>query len=215
MEEINQQIDTIEEIYQTKDFARTLHELNKLSSLKLNKQQTFTVTLKKGIVKMNLGHYDEAQIDMEKALSLGEKNEDRYQQAQALHQLGILAKLLGNYQAAIDYLRDELRRCSSLMPSYYSDLSYNFFEQGDVKMLSGKFEDAEMYFTHAHTFANTEQNYHGVALACQALAILNIRTGRKEAALELLKESYDNFKLSGTEEELNRIQAEIENLKKG
>lgn len=213
MNEIDQRIEKVEELLAVKDYNQALFTLEELEQTKLNKNQKFKVLLEKGIVKMHLNDYDQSHSYINQALELGEKNQNRYQQAQALHQLGILTKLLGDYREATNFLRKELRLCSSLMPSYYSDLSYNFFEQGDVKMLSGEFEDAEMYFQHAFTFADTEGNYHGVGLACQALAALRLRTGKKRKALILLEKSKKNFELANSFDDLKIVQAEIDALK--
>ena len=149
---------------------------------------------------------------LNEALSLGENNQDLYQQTRSLHQLGIITKLMGDYPQATELFREELRRCSSLIPSYYSDLSYNFYEQGDVMMLSGNYEDAEMYFNHAYTFADTEHNYHGVALAMEAMGNLYLRIGRHSHVKKYFEKSVENFKLANAFEEANLVQAKIDQL---
>ncbi len=212
MSEVSDKIENAKAALQNKDFEHALYLLEEVSGLKLNKKQRFDVMLHKGITKMSLNRYEESRKDLQEALAIGEKNEDRYEQTRALHQLGIITKLLGDYHGATELLREELRRCSSLIPSYYSDLSYNFFEQGDVKMLSGEYEDAEMYFHHAYTFASTEGNYHGVALALQALAHLKLKLGDVEQARSYLQQSYDNFALANSQNEMNIIENELRQL---
>ncbi|HHT24081.1 MAG TPA: tetratricopeptide repeat protein [Clostridiaceae bacterium] len=210
MEKINDRIEAAHQLYVDKHFEQALTEFNILGEeKKLSNKQKFQIALNKGIIKMNLNNYDEAQHDMESALLIGEKTEDLYRQARALHQLGILAKLRGDYDNATELFREELRKCSSLMPSYYADLSYNFYEQGDVKMLAGDFVDARMYFNHAIVFAETETNYHGVGLATKALGRLSLTINRYEDALCYFRKSYENFKLAedqeGIESALNEI----------
>lgn len=212
MVEVDEGFAKVREFLQNKDYRSALNKTEELSQFKLNKNQRFENTLHKGIAKMNLSLYQDALPDLEAALALGEKNEDRYQQALALHQLGIITKLLGDYPKATELFREELRRCSSLIPSYYSDLSYNFFEQGDVKMLSEEYEDAEMYFHHAVTFAETEHNYHGVGLAMQALGHLKLRLNQTEDALNYFKTSKENFELADSHEEVAIVSEEIERL---
>ena len=188
MEKIKDRIDAAHQLFTEKKFGEALAEFNALGEEnRLSNSHKFLIALNKGIIKMNLNNYDEAQHDMENALLIGEKTEDLYKQARALHQLGILAKLRGNYDNATELFREELRKCSSLMPSYYADLSYNFYEQGDVKMLSGDFADAKMYFKHALVFAETEANYHGVGLASKALGRLSITVNRHKEALCYLR----------------------------
>lgn len=99
------------------------------------------------------------------------------------------------------------------MPSYYSDLSYNFYEQGDVKMLAGDFLDAKMYFNHALVFAETETNYHGVGLAAKALGRLSITVNRPKEAIGYFRKSYENFKLAEDQEGIDTILHEITKLK--
>ena len=197
-----------------KNFEEALAEFNALDEeKKLSNRHKFQIALNKGIIKMNLNNYDEAQHDMESALLIGKKTENLYKQARALHQLGILAKLRGDYDNATELFREELRKCSSLMPSYYSDLSYNFYEQGDVKMLAGDFVDAKMYFNHALVFAETETNYHGVGLAAKALGRLSITVNCHKEALEYFHKSYENFKLAEDQESIESILQEITKLK--
>lgn len=213
MSDVKDKMAQVKELLQNKDYRSALQLTEELSQVKLNKNQRFENTLNKGVAKMNLSLYQQAKPDLEAALALGEKNEDRYQQALALHQLGIITKLLGDYPKATELFREELRRCSSLIPSYYSDLSYNFFEQGDVKMLSGEFEDADMYFHHAATFAETEHNYHGVGLAMQALGNLQIKMQNSEQALSYFETSKENFELANSTEEANIVNNQIQKLK--
>jgi len=214
MEMIKDRIDAAHQLFEEKNFEEALAEFNALSEEKrLGNSHKFQIALNKGIIKMNLNNYDEAQHDMENALLIGEKTEDLYRQAQALHQLGILAKLRGDFDNATELFRDELRKCSSLMPSYYSDLSYNFYEQGDVKMLAGDFVDAKMYFEHALVFAETEANYHGVGLAARALGNLSITVNRHKEALGYLRKSYENFKLAEDREGIESTLQEITRLK--
>ncbi|MGI6579035.1 MAG: tetratricopeptide repeat protein [Saccharofermentanales bacterium] len=214
MKSIKERIEAAHQLYVEKNFEEALAEFNALGEEKrLSNSSKFQIALNKGIIKMNLNNYDEAQYDMESALQIGEKAEDLYKQARALHQLGILAKLRGNYDYATELFREELRKCSSLMPSYYSDLSYNFYEQGDVKMLAGDFLDAKMYFNHALVFAETEANYHGVGLAAKALARLSITVNHHKEALGYLRKSYENFKLAEDQEGIDCTLQEITKLK--
>ena len=214
MKNINQRIEAARQLFEDKQFEQALAEFDALSEeKKLSKKQRFNIIFYKGRVKMDINNYDEAQYDMEKALKAGEESGDRYEQAQALHQLGILAKLRGDYEKATELLREELRKCSSLMPSYYSDLSYNFFEQGDVKMLAGELTDARMYFQHALVFAETEANYHGVGLAARALGRLNRKVNRRKEALTYLRKSYENFKLAEDQDGVESTLGEITKLK--
>lgn len=212
MSEITEKMELAKQAMDNKEYENALQIFEELSGHKLNKRQKFDSLLNKGILKMNLNRYEESKNDLQEALSVGEKNEDRYEQTQALHQLGIITKLLGDYQGATELLREELRRCSSLIPSYYSDLSYNFFEQGDVKMLSGEYDDAEMFFHHAYTFAGTEENFHGVALALQALGHLKLRLGDVEQARSYFQQSYDNFSKANSPEEMSIVENEIRDL---
>lgn len=212
MSEVKDKIEAAKNAFEDKDYEHALYLFEEVSELKLNKKQKFTVLFHKGIIKMNLNRYEESRDDLQEALAIGEKNEDRYEQTRALHQLGIISKLLGDYHGATELLREELRRCSSLIPSYYSDLSYNFFEQGDVKMLSGEYEDAEMYFHHAYTFADTEKNYHGVALALQALGHLKLKLGDLEQARSYFQKSYDHFALVNSQNDMNIVENELRQL---
>lgn len=213
MDNINQRIEDASKLVEEKKFEKALDSFESFDSeKKLSNKQKFKIALNKGIIKIYLFNYDEAQHDLETALNLGEKTEDRYDQARALHQLGILAKLRGDYDEAIELLREELRRCSSLMPSYYSDLSYNFFEQGDVMMLKENFTDAKMYFKHALVFAETESNYHGVGLATRSLGRLSRKVNRRKEALSYLRKSYENFKLAEDQEAIQSTLDEITKL---
>ncbi|NLJ70896.1 MAG: tetratricopeptide repeat protein [Clostridiaceae bacterium] len=214
MEKIKERIEAAHQLYVDKKFEEALTEFNALGEeKKLSNKHRFQIALNKGIIKMNLNNYDEAQHDMESALLIGEKTEDLYEQARALHQLGILAKLRGHYDKATELFREELRKCSSLMPSYYADLSYNFYEQGDVKMLAGDFVDARMYFNHAIVFAETETNYHGVGLAAKALGRLSITLNQHKEALGYFRKSYEYFKLAEDQEGIESTLSEITKLK--
>ncbi len=213
MSDIDKRIEEAQQLFEQHNFDAALAILEDLSNQKLKKKQKYEVILKRGVVKMNMSRYDEARADLEESLRLAEKNADRYQQTHALHQLGIINKLLGDYQRATELLREELRRCSSLIPCYYADLSYNFYEQGDVMMLAGEYEDAEMYFKHAVTFADTEQNYHGAGLAYRGLAHLQMRFGQTKGVLAILEQSRKNFELGGNLHELEEVVSEIEHFK--
>ncbi|NLJ94071.1 MAG: tetratricopeptide repeat protein [Clostridiaceae bacterium] len=212
MSKIDKKIEGAKELFEEKKFDQVLTILESLSNKKLIKKQKFEVKLLQGVVRMNLNQYDESKKDLYEALEQAEDNENLWQQTRALHQLGIIMKLLGDYPLATEYFREELRRCSSLIPSYYSDLSYNFYEQGDVMMLSGNYEDAEMYFNHAYTFANTERNHHGIALAMEALGNLNLHLDRNANVIEYFQKSVENFKKAEAFDEAEAVQSKIDEL---
>lgn len=74
MEKINDRIKAAHQLFEDKRFEEALAEFNVLAEeKKLSNRHKFQIALNKGIIKMNLNNYDEAQHDMENALSIGEK----------------------------------------------------------------------------------------------------------------------------------------------
>lgn len=163
-------------------------------------------------VKSHQGDFDEAH-QIYTSLRLGAlKREDKTAEAIALHQLGMVERLVGEYGAAISLFEEEFALRSKHLPDDYSGFSANLYEQGYVTFLRGDLDGAHKLLFEALGFAGDAWDYACAACAFRGLGEVEVARHNLVEARQYFLKSMREFRHAGDERGTNEVKAYIRQL---
>ncbi|GEN83350.1 hypothetical protein SLU01_16620 [Sporosarcina luteola] len=95
------------------------------------------------------GVYTEARDCYERLLLTAKEEEDLFDEAIALHQLGMVYRLEKNYQKSLDLFTQEKELWEKEMPNHHVGFSANAYELGLIALLENRLDDSSRHFDEA------------------------------------------------------------------
>lgn len=189
--------------------AFDLYEEIRKSGKRLTPAQSADVLYYTAQLLKRMGKRDLAEKRFRDLYHEGLDKSQRYNQAMALHELGKMAFEECRYTEAVKLLRQELGMWHSGMEHYFTFLSTNFVTQGDCFMALGNHTEAKMYYKHAYTFAQTDENLEAEGVALERQGDLLLQELRKKEASKILKQALACYKKAEAHEAVERIEEKI------
>jgi len=129
------------------------------------------------------------------ALKIADKNDNYSGKAAALHVLGAIYTVLGDYEKAISYLLESLRNYELLgdskgVANSSNSLGILYFNQDD-------YSNAKKYYSKALSLIDSSEYAMSTAVYKLNIGEVYQATGENEKALNLEKQAYDIFKQLG------------------
>ena len=158
-------------------------------------QRAAIVAHNEGLLRVGQARWDEAETCYQRALSLYQQLDDRYNMAQMLNNLGEIHRVRGRYDEAIRYYTASQRAHEELgnskgLAQVHNNLGLAYQSKGDWADAEGCFERALALFTQAGNEVET-------ARALNNLARLYRDRGEWERALGYAQDTVQRFRQLG------------------
>lgn len=190
------------------DIYRRIHKQHPF----LASHQATEYLINSGKICLALDQPQEAESYFRELYREGEKKSDLLQLSLALYELGQLKLTLLSYQEAVDLFREELSYLYSGMEHYFALLARNYLGQGSAFIGMGDRQEAALYFRHAATFAETDENEAIRAEALERQAELQMRDGKKKESLKLYRQALSSYKNADKAQDVSRLTEHLQGL---
>jgi tetratricopeptide (TPR) repeat protein len=150
-------------------------------------------------VKSHQGDFAEARQIYTSLRADAVNREDGPSEAIALHQLGMVERLAGEYGTAISLFEEEFALRSKCLPVDYAGLSANLYEQGYLAFLTGDLDRAYTLLLQALRYA--EDDWDHMCAACASRGLGEVEAARRnlvKARRYFLMSTHD-FRQAGDE----------------
>jgi tetratricopeptide (TPR) repeat protein len=137
---------------------------------------------------------------------------DRSSEAVALHQLGMVERLAGEYGAAISLFEQEFALRSKHLPDDYLGFSANLYEQGYIALLKGELDRAHGLLFQALRCSADVSDY--ICAACASRGLGEVEAARRNflEARQYFLLSMRDFLRAGDERGANEVKGYIRQL---
>ena len=151
-----------------------------------------------------LGNYQEAEKYGIILLTQAENEEDRHI---AVHQLGMVARMAGNYEKAMALFSEEEALIHSAFPDDPLRISANLYEQGYVALKIAQYERAEKNMLMALDHAITAGDEMCMGCAYRGMGEIMAAIGKSEVAVDYFKKAITAFANAGDQTAVEEIKA--------
>lgn len=137
-----------------------------------------------GYVTSHQGQYEKARQYFKEVLDISLNQEDKKEEAMALHQLGMVERMAGEFNDSLYYFNEEEKIWKHYFPEFYLGFSANSYEKGYIAIKQGQYDEARAFFRDSLAFAESANS--SVAEGCAY---------RGMGELEMAKLNFDKAKI--------------------
>lgn len=95
------------------------------------------------------GDFEEAVYCYETLLTMAKKEGNHFDEAIALHQVGMVYRMAMNFERAVDFFLQEKELRENKLPDHHVGFSANAYELGFIALLEKRLDESEKYFDEA------------------------------------------------------------------
>lgn len=147
-----------------------------------------------GYVKAHLNKFTEAREAYRELLHLAEEEQDKEEQAVALHQLGMVERMAGNLDEAFAYFQREHQRIEDIEENKPLMLAANYYEQGYLHLLKNDETLAEDLMNQSLDYAKMSGDPIAIACAYRGLGEIYLKSDERNQARKFLQLAIRYFK---------------------
>ncbi len=164
-----------------------------------------------GYVKAHLNKFIEAREAYRELLLLAEEEQDKEEQAVALHQLGMVERMAGNLDEAFAYFQQEHQRIEDIEENKHLMLAANYYEQGYLHLLKNEKALAENLMNQSLDHAKLSGDQIAIACAYRGLGELHLKSSERKQARNFLQQAIRYFKKGNDFQAIKEIEMLLEN----
>lgn len=143
-----------------------------------------------------LEKYDEARNYAKQLIELAPNEEELHI---ALHQAGMVERLAGNYDRALELFLQEEELIRKVFPEDDMRISANLYEQGYVNLKKESLQISAEIMKEALEYAKKSEDAMCIGCAYRGLGEIMRARGEEEQAKEYFKQAIEAFELTGDE----------------
>lgn len=163
-----------------------------------------------GYVKCFQGQFQEARDCYHELLELSIEQADRKDEAATLHQLGMVQRMAGDHQKALQFFDAEYNIWFSEFPEFHVGFSANFYEKGMIALERKIYGEAMGFFDESLKQAKLADDLVAVGCAYRGLGEVFVAKSEKEQAIGYFQRAYSAFDEAGDGEGMREVQRKLD-----
>lgn len=159
-----------------------------------------------GYVKSHQGQYEKARQYFKEVFDISLSQEDKKEEAMALHQLGMVERMAGEFDKALHFFTEEEKIWKQYFPEFFIGFSANSYEKGYIAVKQGQYERAMELFQNALTFAKPANSDIALGCAYRGIGELEMAKSCFEKAIIHFRQALSAFDAAGDSIAVEEIQ---------
>ncbi|WP_422123327.1 tetratricopeptide repeat protein [Planococcus sp. X10-3] len=147
-----------------------------------------------GYVKSFQGQFGKATAYYQELLEISKRESNLKEEAMALHQLGMVGRMAGNYQQATEFFIAEGEIWTRHFPDFYVGFAANFYERGSIAIKEKKYTEATILLKQSLEYAVLSKSLVAQGCAYRGLGELGVATSKFEKAENAFQKALSVFK---------------------
>lgn len=174
--------------------------LDCLSELKDRHSDSYKAVLNGlGYVKSHQGKFREAKQYFNELLNLSLEQADKKEEAMALHQLGMVERMAGEFEKALHFFTEEERVWSQHFSDFSVGFSANFYERGYIALMQERYEEAAELFWSSLDYAKAGNSLIAEGCAHRGMGEMEMAKNKVEQAGNHFQQALSAFEKAGDE----------------
>ncbi len=132
----------------------------------------------------------------------------------AIHQLGMIERMAGNYAKAMDLFTEEERLIAAVFPDDFMRMSANLYEQGYVALKTKRYAQAEKILFMSLECAVKAKDDMCMGCAFRGIGELMRAVGNEETAIDYFKKAMNSFAKAGDLIAIEEMESAIQRIEK-
>lgn len=161
-----------------------------------------------GFTKSALGKYEEARLLYRQLREAAQSEQHTEKEQIALHQLGMVERMAGNYGKAQEYFMEEFTMLEQNRPAFHTGFAANYYEQGMILLKKNSLHQAEEIMKKSLLYAEKSGDPISIGCSLRGLGEISIAQERREEATDYWMRARMAFEGAG---EMNGVR-EIDQL---
>ncbi|MFC4712057.1 tetratricopeptide repeat protein [Planococcus dechangensis] len=163
-----------------------------------------------GYVKSFQGQFGKATAYYQELLEISKKQFNLKEEAMALHQLGMVERMAGNYQRALDFFTSESEIWTRHFPDFYVGFAANFYERGSIAIKEKKYTEATVLLNQSLEYAVLSKSLVAQGCAYRGMGELGVATSKFDEAKNAFHKAISVFKEAEDRIAVEEIQSLLE-----
>lgn len=163
-----------------------------------------------GYVKSFQGQFGKATAYYQELLNISKKEADLKEEAMALHQLGMVERMAGNFQRSREFFVAEGEIWTRHFPGFYVGFAANFYERGSIAIKEKKYTAASILLTQSLEYAVLAKSLVAQGCAHRGMGELGIATSKFDEAKNAFQKALSAFKEAEDRMAVEEIQRFLE-----
>ncbi|WP_281863759.1 tetratricopeptide repeat protein [Planomicrobium okeanokoites] len=163
-----------------------------------------------GYVKSFQGQFGKATVYYQELLEISKRESNLKEEAMALHQLGMVERMAGNYQLAADFFATEGEIWARHFPDFYVGFAANFYERGSIAIKEKKYTEATILLNQSLEYAVLAESLVAQGCAYRGMGELGVVTSQFNEAENAFQKALSAFKEAEDRVAVEEIQGLLE-----
>lgn len=146
-----------------------------------------------GYVKSHQGEFGEARKYINEVLEIAIEQADKMEEAMALHQLGMVERMAGEFESALDLFTKEAAIWKAHFPDFTVGFSANSYERGYIAIKQERYGEAAELLQSSLQYAKSAKSLVAEGCACRGLGELELSRNRAEKAAGYFQQALAAF----------------------